>query len=121
MAERVSGSLAADTVETVQLTVDADKTSTYINGAGASATKTINNRASGVMVVNVTGEEAIYFTVDGTAPTVQGEGCYVVAARAGAGSVVNKLVDDEITVKLIADNAVDYHVAFEGDSYPYEG
>ena len=121
MAERVSGSLAADTVETVALTVKADKTSVYTNGAGASATKTINNRASGVMVINVTGEEAIYFTVDGTEPTVQGEDCYVVAARAGAGTTVNRSAENEITIKMIADDPVDYHVAFKGDAYPYEG
>lgn len=112
MAERVSGTLSSGNVTSVALTVPADKTSSYISGTGETETRTIHNRASGVVVTNIGGQAAIYFTIDGSAPSVGGADDFVVAAKAGAQTAAPFRIEDAITVKLISSANTNFYVTF---------
>lgn len=112
MAVRASGTLTGDVVTSETITVPADSTVQYTDGTGASRDKVINNRANGLTVTNVGGQGAIYFTVDGSTPTVGGEDCYVVAAAAGSLKSVSVLIEDAVTVKMISPEAAQYSVDF---------
>jgi hypothetical protein len=75
--------LVADTVATVTLTSDWD----YVE------------------VVNVDGASAVYFTTDGTAPTVAGDECFPLGNVANASRKVRKLKrssETDTVVKLIS-------------------
>lgn len=118
MAERISGTLTGDVVATATLTVQADSEVDYTDVSGNTSTKTIRNRASGVTVTNIGGQGAIYFTVDGSTPTVAGEGCYVAASRIGTKASAPGVIEDSVAVKLISSAAADYLVEFKGGSQP---
>jgi hypothetical protein len=113
MALRVTGSLAAATVESVELDVDPDKPQGHVTPTGSTGSRTIRNRASGVAVVNASGDSEIYFTVDGSTPTVGGVNCHFVAATIGARTRVHIRVEDTLTVKMISAGVTDYHVGFD--------
>lgn len=116
MSTRASGTLSANDVETVTIELPPDKQVPYTNHLGATAYKTINNRGAAVRVVNLDGEGAIWFTVDGTDPEVEGSD-RAVPATAGAFNYVRKYIQDEITVKLISDEDTQYTVEFfSGDA-----
>jgi hypothetical protein len=55
--------------------------------ANTVTTVTLDNDFKNVEVLNVDGSAAIYFTVDGTTPTVEGNGCNVLPAAIGALTV----------------------------------
>lgn len=63
-----------------------------------------------VEVLNLNGAGIIYFTVDGSAPTVAGKHCHLVPAAAGAGKRVNVRGAGLTTVKLISAAAASYSV-----------
>lgn len=111
MPERVSGSLSSGNVTSVDLTVPADTVIQYTDATGMGETKIVHNRATGVVVTNVDGQSPIHFTVDGTAPTVNGANDFVVAAKAGAQVHVTLHVEDEVTVKLISGGDTSFDVA----------
>jgi hypothetical protein len=79
------GSLTAETVETVNLPVDAD-------------TVEVLNR----------GTDDIYFTVTGTNPSVGGNDCEIVTA--GSALEVNRKAAGHTTVKMVSESAVEYSV-----------
>lgn len=84
---------AATTVETVTLTDLATK-------------------RGEVEVVNRDGVAAIYFTVDGAAPTVAGDDCYVLPAAVGS-LIVKSPANVAAVVKLISDGTPQYSVQGE--------
>lgn len=55
-----------------------------------------------VEVLNVDGMAAIYFTVDGADPTIEGNGCNVLPAAIGGLTVRVADVDGSFVVKLIS-------------------
>jgi hypothetical protein len=63
-----------------------------------------------VEIVNVSGATAIYYTVDGSAPTVGGVNTRVVPAAAGARDRVNISPDATGVVKLISSGTPTYSV-----------
>lgn len=68
--------------------------------ANTVATVTLDANYSNVEVLNVDGAAPIYFTVDGTTPTVEGNGCNVLPAAISALTVwAGTQVD---TIKLIS-------------------
>ncbi len=87
MARIKHGTLTATTVATVTITPDADE----------------------IEVVNVDGAAAIYFTADGSAPTVEGDDCEVVPATIGVLRISTP-GDPPYTVKLISSGTPKYSV-----------
>lgn len=73
-------------------------------------TVTIDRDCEQVKVTNVTGTAAIYFTTDGSTPTVGGAGTYEVPASALASTVVNRVVGPPSVVKLISAGTPTYSV-----------
>lgn len=73
-------------------------------------TVTIDRDCDMVRVHNDTGSAAIFFTVDGSAPTVNGQGTYRVPAFAGAYSDVGVTTSGDTTVKLISSGTPTYSV-----------
>lgn len=69
--------------------------------ASTVATVTLDADYSFVEVVNVTGSAAIYFTVDGTTPTVEGAGTHVLPATIG-GLELTPAGSAAIVVKMIS-------------------
>ena len=63
-----------------------------------------------VEIVNVNGAGAIYFTVDGSAPTVGGEGCGYLPASA-CSRIVTSRSPEKTIVRLISAVPVKYSVA----------
>ena len=55
-----------------------------------------------VEVLNVDGADAVYFTIDGTTPTVKGAGMQVLPKAAGAAIQVPVSVDGVTVVKAIS-------------------
>lgn len=115
--------MTGNSVTSVPLSVQADVTQqtvdpTWTGGPGGYGTRTIRNRATGIAVVNASGDSEIYFTVDGSEPTVGGVNCYMVPATIGARVRVRVGVEDEITVKMISDTNTDYHVGFDNGVTP---
>lgn len=51
--------------------------------ANTVSTVTLDGNYNQVEVLNVDGAAAIYFTVDGADPTVEGNGCHVLPAAIG--------------------------------------
>ena len=58
--------------------------------------------AARVEVLNVDGAEAIYFTTDGSAPTIAGADCHVLPAVVGALDVAVDVSGSSVVVKLIS-------------------
>lgn len=100
-------------------TVAADERGAYAKTLTAATVDTVNVTASAgqrastrVRVVNLDGAAAIYFTLDGTAPTVGGAKTYELAAVAGAAQAISvdvKAVD--VVVKLISSGTPKYSVS----------
>lgn len=63
---------------------------------------TVHNRFLAVEVVNIDGTAAVYFTVDGTTPTVEGDNTIALAAVAGDSALVPTGATESITVKAIS-------------------
>lgn len=55
-----------------------------------------------VEVLNVDGAAAVYFTTNGTDPTVGGDGCHVLPAAIGAVEVNDETAGSTSVVKLIS-------------------
>ena len=65
-----------------------------------------------IEVLNVSGTAAIFFTFDGTVPTVSGAKCYRVPAAAGASRTVRTDTGGADTVvKLISSGTPSYDVS----------
>ena len=73
------------------------------------ASVTITPSADEIEVVNVDGAAAIYFTADGSTPTVEGDDCEVVPATIGVLRVATP-GDAPYTVKLISSGTPKYSV-----------
>lgn len=73
------------------------------------ATVTLDADYDWVEVVNLSGSAAIYFTVDGTTPTVAGDNTDLVPNVAGARVRV-PAPGQTSTVKLISSGTPTYHV-----------
>lgn len=92
------GTLVANTVATASVTADSD----------IQVSNVATEQSTKVEVLNRDGTAEIYFTVDGTTPTVGGTGCYVLPAAIGAYSVEG--VRGSVTVKLISAGTPAYSV-----------
>lgn len=94
-ADRKHGVTDPDTVETVQV--------------GAPATAGHNVREVGsVEVINVSGSDPLYVSVDGVDPAVRGDSTYVIPP--GGWSRISARGVPPLTVKLISASAVTYGV-----------
>jgi hypothetical protein len=86
----------------------------YGNALTESAvdTVTIEGVCEAVEVTNETGSKAIYFTTDGSTPTVKGANCHEIPAIAGRSvKVATESIKGENTVvKLIAAGTPEYSV-----------
>lgn len=79
--------------------------------SGVADTVTLDKDYDAVEVVNRDGAGAIYFTVDGSAPTIAGDGTYVIPAVIGARKVASvELAAAATVVKLIASAVTAYSV-----------
>jgi hypothetical protein len=80
--------------------------------ANTVATVTFNNATVGeVQVINRDAAAEIWYTDDGTAPTVGGAGCYLVPAGATAKSIPDTgEANAPIVVKLISSGTPKYAV-----------
>lgn len=70
--------------------------------ADTVATVTLDRQYGAVEVVNVDGAAAVYFTVDGSSPTVAGDGTIVLPA-AVSGVEIPPGSDSPTVVKLISE------------------
>lgn len=72
--------------------------------ANTVSTKTIDSGFDRIEVLNATGSAEVYFTVDGSTPTVGGAGCFVLPATIAALEVIARDTHGEksVTVKLIS-------------------
>ena len=84
----------------------------YNNTAVASTvdTVTIARDAEFVRVYFDAGTTAIFFTTDGSTPTVNGVNCYRVPATVGAATSVNVTGSSPTIVKLISSGTPTYSV-----------
>jgi hypothetical protein len=73
-------------------------------------TVTFPSHVPEVEVVNMNGAGALYFTVDGSTPTVGGLSTRVLPAAVGSRTVRVKVTGDATVVKLISSAAVQYVV-----------
>ena len=73
-------------------------------------TVTLSRPGSKVEVLNHDGVAAIYFTVDGSTPTVAGAATYVIPAAAGALEVNAEDAQPPTVVKLISAGTPTYSV-----------
>ena len=76
--------------------------------ASTAAAVTLLRADQAVEVVNRSGSAEIYFTVDGSTPTVGGDDCYVVPAS--VSSYVVAVGEAEVTVTLISSGTPTYSV-----------
>lgn len=74
-------------------------------------TVTIQRDTRSVEVTNLDGAAAIYFTVDGTTPTVAGASTYELPAVPSSREVPAPKVEDATVVKLISSGTPSYSVA----------
>ncbi len=85
--------LVAATVTTVTLTV-AEPRGDLTSFATAPRTR--------IEFTNVDGADRVYFTTDGTTPTVAGAGCHVFPAAIGSVEVDDETPGNTATVKMIS-------------------
>lgn len=81
------------------------QSSHFTLGAASVKTVTLAADASQVEVVNVDGGGRIYFTVDGSTPTVGGDNTYVLPAAIGSLKVPAPATSGATVVRLIASGA----------------
>ncbi len=84
--------LVADTVTTLTLDL-ADPKAEVLSYAATPAR---------LEVLNVDGAAAVYFTIDGTTPTVGGNGCHVLPAAINSVELSDTTAGSTTTVKLIS-------------------
>lgn len=77
-------------------------------------TVTIHRDCDSVEVLNVDGAAAIFFTTDGSTPTVNGAKTTRVPASAGASAAVDVQGGGETVVKLISSGTPSYDVTGSG-------
>lgn len=77
--------------------------------AATVSTVTLDTDYSFLEVVNVTGTASVYFTMDGTTPTVKGNGTIVLPAAIG-GVEVQPPTSGATVVKLISSGTPDVSV-----------
>lgn len=70
--------------------------------ATVQTVSTLDDGYNAVEVTNVDGASAVYFTTDGTTPTVAGDDCQVLPAAISSLSVVERSAGAAPTVKLIS-------------------
>lgn len=82
----------------------ADNPSHLTLSAGVATTVTFTENFGYVEVLNVDGAGAVpvYFTADGSTPTVGGNGCNIVLGSAGAFLVVADKTSGATVVKVIS-------------------
>lgn len=75
-------------------------------------TVTIEGDCEAVEVINESGSKAVYFTTDGSAPTVKGATTHEVSAIAGRTLKVNTggIVGENTIIKVIAAGTPEYSV-----------
>lgn len=103
-------------------TVAADERGAYSKTLTASTvdTVTVTKRAgqadysTRVEVTNLDGAAAIYFTVDGSAPTVGGAKTFELPAAVGSREISTDAVGSDAVVKLISVGTPKYSVARVG-------
>lgn len=80
--------------------------------ASAVDTVTLSRAGAAVKIINRGGTNEIYYTLDGTAPTVGGDDCFVVPNQAGASDtrVNTQGASNTCVVKLISSGAMTYSV-----------
>lgn len=94
------------------IAMGATDVASYNNTLVASTvdTVTISRDCEKVRVYNDTGTAAIFYTTDGSAPTVNGVNCYRVPASVGAYSEVSVTGVSPTVVKLISSGTPTYSV-----------
>ncbi len=70
--------------------------------AATVSTVNLTANASRIEVTNVDGADEVYFTTDGTTPTVAGNNCHVLPAVMGSLEVDDETAGTASTVKLIS-------------------
>ena len=79
--------------------------------AASVDTVTLDHVTAKVEIINRSGTAEIYYTLDGTAPTVAGDDCYVVPAAISSAVRANPQVDqNQLVVKLISSGTPTYSV-----------
>lgn len=78
--------------------------------ASVVTTVTVDKDADAIEVVNVDGVDAIYFTIDGTVPTVEGANTYVLPPSVSSRVVTPPRSGYETDVQLISVGAPNYSV-----------
>jgi hypothetical protein len=75
-------------------------------------TVTLSRSYARVEVINRGGTNEIFFTTDGSVPTVLGDNCFVVTNQAGASDIRPNFtgVQNQCVVKLISTGAMTYSV-----------
>jgi hypothetical protein len=108
MAVRKHGTLVISTVADVALARADTETTIPSSATGNTTTK---HRVGGIGAVEVLsrGANEIFFTVDGSTPTVGGDDTHVATARIPARVSVPRT--EAITVKLISSAAAPYSVS----------
>jgi hypothetical protein len=84
----------------------------------AATVTTVSTLADGyqrVEVTNVDGAAAVYFTIDGTTPTVAGDDCHVLPASISSMSVKDSSPGAAPTVKLISSGTPKVSVRVHND------
>lgn len=89
-------------------TVETSKHAT-LAAAGTAETVNFSDNVQSVEVVNRTGTADIYFTIDGSTPTVGGDNTYVVPAALGAAQRIGSAPGTDV-VKLISASTQAYSV-----------
>lgn len=97
--------------------IEADKVGAYAKTLKAETVDTVTVKSPSAFIELITdGSALIYFTLDGTAPTVGGANCYVLPAAASVREIRTRASElanasGDLEVKLISAGTPEYHVA----------